>query len=141
MVVQQSPPDTTGVRAAQSEAEDGVFTAADTFGGVLRASPEFGGLLGASEALRGDPEANAAIAAFGQRRAELRIELLLGTLDGVAREELDRLEAAVLARPSVTAYVAAQNAFRATCVETAAVISGQIGIDFAANSRSGGCCG
>lgn len=47
----------------------------------------------------------------------------------------------MLACPSVAAYVAAQADFWGVCVETAGVISRQIGIDFAANSRSGGCCG
>ena len=47
----------------------------------------------------------------------------------------------MLAVPSVATYVAATAAFQAVCRETAAVVSAQIGIDFAANCRSGGCCG
>jgi hypothetical protein len=56
-------------------------------------------------------------------------------------QELGRLLEAVYAVPSVVAYVDASGAFEAVCRETATVISGLIGIDFAANSRSGGCCG
>jgi hypothetical protein len=48
----------------------------------------------------------------------------------------------MFAVPSVAAYVAATAAFQAVCRETAAVVTAQIGIDFAANCRSGGgCCG
>jgi len=43
--------------------------------------------------------------------------------------------------PSVTAYLAAMAAFQAVCRDTASIVSAEIGIDFAANSRSGGCCG
>ena len=56
-------------------------------------------------------------------------------------DELGRLLEEMYAVPSVVAYVAATTAFGDLCRETSAVISGLIGIDFAANSRSGGCCG
>ena len=108
---------------------------------MLRASPEFTSLVEAGERLKMDAVADAAIEAFGRRQAELRIQMMLGTLEASQRDELDRLQAAMLACPSVAAYVAAQEAFQAVCRETAAVVSAQIGIDFAANCRSGGCCG
>ncbi len=43
--------------------------------------------------------------------------------------------------PSINTYLAAMAAFQAVCRETASIVSAEIGIDFAANSRSGGCCG
>lgn len=133
--------DAAEIEAAMQAAEADALLAAGTFGAVLRASPEFTRFALAGDTLTADAEATAAIEAFGRRRVELRMQLLFGTLDGAQREELERLEAAVIACPSVTAYVAAQNAFQAVCRETAAVISAQIGIDFAADCRSGGCCG
>ena len=47
----------------------------------------------------------------------------------------------MLAVPTVASYVSATEAFRVVCRETAAVVSTEIGIDLAANCRSGGCCG
>lgn len=129
------------LEAAVHAAEADALLAGSAFGRVLHASPEFSSLVKASEKLKTDAEANAAIEAFGRRQAELRMQLMLGALGASEREGLDRLQVAMLACPSVAAYVAAEEAFRAVCQETAAVISAQIGIDFAANCRSGGCCG
>jgi cell fate (sporulation/competence/biofilm development) regulator YlbF (YheA/YmcA/DUF963 family) len=94
-----------------------------------------------AEALSADAEATAAIEAFGDRRAELRTEAMMGILTAAQRAELERLQKAMYAVPTVATYVAATEAFGAVCRETAVVVSAQIGIDFAANSRSGGCCG
>ena len=135
----QDPADlAAATRAAEAEA----LAAAGTFGAALRASPEFTALLAADRALSEDAGAAAAIEAFQARQAELRIELMMGVLPDAQRAELERLQQAMLAVPSVATYVAATAAFQAVCRETAAVVSAQIGIDFAANCRSGGgCCG
>ncbi len=133
--------DPVGLKAAVHATEADALLAGSAFGQVLRASPEFTSLVEAGEKLKLDAVADAAIGAFGRRQAELRMQMMLGTLDASQREELDRLQAAMLAHPSVAAYLAAQEAFGAVCRETAAVVSAQIGLDFAANCRSGGCCG
>jgi cell fate (sporulation/competence/biofilm development) regulator YlbF (YheA/YmcA/DUF963 family) len=126
-----------GQRAAEAEA----LTAAGTFGAALRASPEFAALLAANDALTADAKATAAIEAFGDRQAELRTEAMMGILTAVQSAELERLQKTMYAVPTVATYVSATEAFGAVCRETAVVVSAEIGIDFAANSRSGGCCG
>jgi len=133
--------DPAGVMAATRAAEAEVLMAAETFGSALRASPEFAALLRAAKALEVDAGANAAIEAFVRRQAELRMQTMFGTLGDAERADLERLQAAMLAYATVAAYVTAQTSFQAVCVETAGVINGLIEIDFAANSRSGGCCG
>ena len=133
--------DATGAAAVPSAAEVEALTAAGTFGAALRASPEVGALLAADRALSADPRATAAIEAFGARQAELRTEAIMGILSAAQRAELERLQKAMLAVPTVASYVAATAAFQAVCRETAVVVSAQIGLDFAANCRSGGCCG
>ena len=110
-------------------------------GAVLRASPDFAALLAAENALAADAKANEAIEAFQSRQAELRPELMMRVLTVAQRAELEHLQKAMLAVPTVAAYVAATEAFGAVCRETAAVVTAQIGIDFAATCRSGGCCG
>ena len=134
----QSP---AGLAAAPRAAEAEALTAAGTFGAALQASPEFVALLAANDALSGDPAATAAIEAFGARQAELRTEAMMGILTAAQRTGLEHLQKAMLAVPTVARYVAATEAFGAVCRETADVVSAQIGIDFAANCRSGGCCG
>lgn len=135
----QAPADlAAATRAAEAEA----LTAAGTFGAALRTSLEFTALLAADRAISTDGDATAAITAFGNLQAELRTEAMMGILTAAQRADLERLQKAMLAVPTVASYVAATAAFQAICRETAAVVSAQIGIDFAANCRSGGgCCG
>jgi cell fate (sporulation/competence/biofilm development) regulator YlbF (YheA/YmcA/DUF963 family) len=136
-----STQDPAELAVGQGAAEAEALTAAGTFGGALRASPEFGALLAANDALTADAGATAAIEAFADRQAELRTEAMMGILTAAQRAELERLQKTMYAIPTVASYVAATEAFGAVCRETAVVVSAQIGIDFAANSRSGGCCG
>ena len=136
-----STQDAAGLAAAPRAAEAEALSAAGTFGAVLRASPEFGALLAANDALLADVRANAAIEAFGSRQAELRTEAMMAILTAAQTVELERLQTAMYSIPTVATYVAATEAFGAVCRETAVVVSAQIGIDFAASSRSGGCCG
>jgi cell fate (sporulation/competence/biofilm development) regulator YlbF (YheA/YmcA/DUF963 family) len=136
-----STQDAAGLAAAPRAAEAEALSAAGTFGAVLRASPEFGALLAANDVLLADVRANAAIEAFGSRQAELRTEAMMGILTAAQSAELERLQKAMYAVPTVASYVTATEAFQAVCRETAVVVSAQIGIDFAANCRSGGCCG
>jgi cell fate (sporulation/competence/biofilm development) regulator YlbF (YheA/YmcA/DUF963 family) len=136
-----STQDSAGLAAAPRAAEAEALTMAGTFGAALRAGPEVGALLAAGGVLSADAEATAAIEAFGARQAELRTEAMMGVLTAAQRAELERLQKAMLAVPTVASYVAATAAFQAVCRETAVVVSAQIGLDFAANCRSGGCCG
>ena len=136
-----STADQADLSAATRAAEAEALAAAGTFGAALRASPEFTALLAADRALSEDPDATSAIEAFQSRQAELRVELMMGVLPEAQRAELGRLQQAMLAVPSVASYVDATATFQAVCRETASVVSAQIGIDLAANCRSGGCCG
>ncbi len=136
-----STQDPAGLAAAPRAAEAEALSAAGTFGAVLRASPEFGALLAANHALVADARATAAIEAFGDRQSELRTEAMMGILTAAQSADLERLQKAMYAVPTVASYVAATEAFGAVCRETAEIVTARIGIDFAANSRSGGCCG
>jgi cell fate (sporulation/competence/biofilm development) regulator YlbF (YheA/YmcA/DUF963 family) len=136
-----STQDPAGIADSTRTAEAEALMAAGAFGAALRASPEFAALLAANDALSADAEATAAIEAFQSRQAELRPELMMGILTTAQSADLERLQTAMYVVPTVAAYVAATAAFGAVCRETAVVVSAQIGIDFAANCRSGGCCG
>ena len=133
--------DTAGLAAANRPPPAAARTAPGPFGEAHPGRPEFAALLAAESALSADATANAAIEAFGNVQAELRTEAMMGILTAAQRAELERLQKAMLAVPTVATYIAATATFQAVCRETAAVVSAQIGIDFAANCRSGGCCG
>ena len=126
---------------APAEAEAEALAAARSFGTALKASKEFVALVAADEAIGRDPSAEAAITAFNSLQQELRAEITMGVLQDSQRAELDQRQQAVTAVPSISAYLAAMAAFQAVCRDTASIVSAEIGIDFAANSRSGGCCG
>jgi cell fate (sporulation/competence/biofilm development) regulator YlbF (YheA/YmcA/DUF963 family) len=124
-----------------AEVETQVFLAAGDFGMALRQSPAFVRLREAGAALGADDAAQEAIEAFNRRRSDLQFEIRLGMLEAAQRAELERLQAAMLAFPTVAEYLAAQSGFEEICRETATLVSSEIGIDFAANCRAGGCCG
>lgn len=126
---------------APVEAEVRVRAAGRALGAALKASPEFASLLAADAAISQDPAAAAAIAAFDRLQQEWRAEITMGILQEAQRAELQASQQAMYSVPSVAAYVDATEAFQALCRDTASVVSAQTGIDFAANSRSGGCCG
>jgi cell fate (sporulation/competence/biofilm development) regulator YlbF (YheA/YmcA/DUF963 family) len=126
---------------APAEAEAEALAAARAFGAALKASHEFTALVTADEAISRDAEATAAIAAFNSLQQDLRAEITMGVLQDSQRAELDQRQQTMYGVPSVTAYLAAMAAFQAVCRDTASIVSAEIGIDFAANSRSGGCCG
>ena len=117
------------------------ISAADAFGVALHESAAFAALVRADRELAADEDAQAAIAAFERRQDELRTELTFRTLTAEHQGELERLQAAMLEVPAVAAYVAAQAALSDACRQLAAIVSGEIGIDFAANCGSGSCCG
>lgn len=127
--------------AVTRAAETQVLLAAGAFGTALRGSPEFARLRDAGAALGTDDAAQQAIEAFNICRADLQFEIRLGTLDPSQQAEIERLQAAMLAFPTVAEYLAAQTAFEEICRETAKLVTSEIGVDFAANCRSGGCCG
>ena len=126
---------------APAEAEAEALAAASAFGAALKESAEFVALAAADEAISQDAEANTAIAAFNNLQQQLRAEITVGVLQDSQRAELDQRQQAMYGVPSVSAYLAAMAAFQAVCRDTASIVSAEIGIDFAANSRSGGCCG
>lgn len=127
--------------AALREVEAEILMEAGNFGMALRASPEFVRLRAAGAALGADEPAQQAIEAFNSRRSQLQFEIRLGMLNAAQQAELEGLQATMVAFPTVAEYLAAQDGFEAICRETAALVTDEIGVDFAANCRAGGCCG
>jgi len=129
------------LQSVDQAAETEVLLAAGAFGTALRESPVFVRLHEAGAALSVDDAAQEAVESFNQCRADLQIEIRLGTLDADQRAEIERLQSAMFGFPTVAEYLTAQAEFEEICRETAGIVSDEIGIDFAANCRAGGCCG
>lgn len=113
--------------------------AAREFAAVLAETPEYQAFDEAQLRLRQDPAAQAAIRAFQEKQQALGWQLQFGLIGDAEREELRRLQQAVLAQPTVQAYMEAQEQLSLLCQETAGLISEVIGLSFAA-SCGPGCC-
>lgn len=129
------------LEAAARAAEIDALSAATSFGEALRTTPEFAALIAADQEMRIDEAASAAIAAYSAKQDAYRVEAAMNMLEEEVARELAALLDAMYAVPSVSRYFEAMHTFEALCRETAAVITAEIGIDFAANCRAGGCCG
>lgn len=113
--------------------------AAREFAAVLAETAEYQAFDVAQLRLRQDPAAQAAIRAFQGKQQALGWQLQLGLLGDAEREELQRLQQAMVAEPAVRAYVEAQERLSLLCQEAAGLISEVIGLNFAA-SCGPGCC-
>jgi len=113
--------------------------AAREFAAVLAETPEYQAFDEAQLRLRRDAAAQAAIRAFQEKQQALGWQLQFGLIGDAEREELRRLQQAMLAQPVVRGYVEAQERMGLLCQEVAGLISEVIGLSFAA-SCGPGCC-
>ena len=121
--------------------EDQALQAAREFAAALAETAEYQAFEQAQLALQRDGVAQKAIHAFQEKQQALGWELRLGLVADADREELQRLEQAMLAQPTVQAYVQAQEALSQLCGELAGLISDAIRLDFAGGCGPGCGCG
>ena len=121
--------------------EDQALQAAREFAAALAETGEYRAFEDAQLALQRDGAAQEAIRAFQEKQQALGWGLRLGLVDEADREALRRLEQAMLALPTVQAYVEAQEGLSRLCAELAGLISDTIGLDFAAGCGPGCACG
>jgi cell fate (sporulation/competence/biofilm development) regulator YlbF (YheA/YmcA/DUF963 family) len=121
--------------------EDQALEAAREFAAALAETGEYQAFEDAQLALQRDGTAQEAIRAFREKQQALGWELRFGLVPDADREELRRLEQAMLGWPAVQAYVEAQEGLSRLCGELAGLISGTIGLSFAAGCSPGCACG
>lgn len=109
------------------------------YANALTETPEYQHYEETALVLRNSLEAQAVIAAFQQKQRDLQVALMLNMLNEDDRDELLRLQNAMMTHPVIVAHLEAQEAFSHICQESAAIISEHLGLPFAA--RSGSCCG
>jgi len=119
--------------------ENEALQAARQFAAVLAETPEYQAFDEAQFRLRQDAAAQGAIRAFQEKQQALGWQLQFGLIGDAEREELRRLQQAMLAQPVVRGYVEAQERLGLLCQEAAGLISEVIGLSFAA-SCGPGCC-
>lgn len=116
-----------------------VQQALTNYANALTETPEFQRYEETLMALRNSLEAQEVIAAYQQKQRDLQVALMLNMVNGDDRDELFRLQKAMLAHPVIAAHLKAQEAFSHLCQESAAIISEYLGLPFVV--RSGSCCG
>lgn len=119
--------------------ENEALQAARELAAVLAGTPEYQAFDEAQLRLRQDAAAQEAIRAFQEKQQALGWQLQFGLLGDAEREELRRLQQAMLAQPVVRGYIEAQERLGLLCQEVAGLISEVIGLSFAA-SCGPGCC-
>lgn len=117
-----------------------VRAAARAFAQVLAETPVFKAFEEAGVMLDNDLPAQQAIAAYQAKQQALQMMLQLNAVSPEERAELNRLHQAMLAEPSVVAYLQAQDNLVILSRGAAELLSERIGLNFAAACRSG-CCG
>lgn len=121
--------------------EDQALQAAREFAAALAETVEYHAFEDAQLALQRERAAQEAIRAFREKQQALGWELRFGLVADADQEELRRLEQAMLAQPTVQAYVEAQEGLSRLCGELAGLISDTIGLNFAAGCGPGCACG
>ena len=121
--------------------EDQALEAAREFAAALAETVEYQAFEQAQLALQRDGAAQGAIRAFREKQQALGWELRFGLVADADRDGLKVLEQATLAQPTVQAYVEAQERLSVLCGELVDLISGAIGLDFAAGCGPGCACG
>ncbi|MCC7208361.1 MAG: YlbF family regulator [Anaerolineae bacterium] len=110
------------------------------FAVALVETPQYQAFEEASATLSKDEAAQRALEAHQERQQTLGMMLMLNAVSDADRVELESLRQAVIAQPSVNAYIEAEQTLIELFQAIAEVVSERIGLPFAV-SRSGGCCG
>ena len=130
-----------GTMTSVTIGEGQALQAAREFAAALAETAEYRAFDEAQVALRRDQVAQDAIRAFQDKQQALGWGLRLGLVTDAERQELQRLEQAMLALPTVQAYMRAQEELSRLCGELAGLISDAIRLDFAGGCGPGCCCG
>lgn len=135
-----APAEVSPQTMAAGDVEADALDAARGLATALAETPQYKAMDQAGLALRHDKAAQGAIRAFQDRQRALGWKLQMGMINDVEREELQRLQGAMLAQPAVQAYMDAQQHFGRVCYEVSELVSEIIGLSFAASCGPGCSC-
>ncbi len=116
-----------------------VQQAARDFAVALSETPQFMAYETALDRLNHDPQAQHALEALEKKQHALRAVVMLNALSAEEQADLERLRAAFLNQPAVTAFYQAKADLQSLCQTTADWLSEAIGLNYAAACGSG-CC-
>ncbi len=109
------------------------------FATALAETPQFQALEAATECLNQDPAAQQILQALEAKQQALEPLLLLNSVSGEERAELEQLRLAFVNQPSVAAYFQAQTDLMTICQAAADWLSEAIGLNYAV-ACGAGCC-
>jgi cell fate (sporulation/competence/biofilm development) regulator YlbF (YheA/YmcA/DUF963 family) len=117
-----------------------VKQAARDFAAALAETPQFKAFEQAAYAFRNDQVAQKAMQALQQKQLSLRPLMQLNALSNTQREELLELQSAFTSQTVVQEYFSAQAELTTLCQALGDVLSGAIGLNYAAVCAAS-CCG
>jgi cell fate (sporulation/competence/biofilm development) regulator YlbF (YheA/YmcA/DUF963 family) len=109
------------------------------FAARLTETPQFQAYEQTAAALDSDEVAQSVVKAHQAKLDSLRAQLMLNAVSDADKDELEKMRLAVLAQPTVSAYLDAERNLVGLLQSVASVVSDRIGLPFAV-SRSK-CCG
>jgi len=117
-----------------------VKQSARDFAAALAETPQFKAFEQAAYAFRNDQVAQKAMQALQQKQQSLRPLMQLNALSNTQREELLELQSAFTSQTVVQEYFSAQAELTTLCQALGDVLSGAIGLNYAAVCAAS-CCG
>ncbi len=118
-----------------------VVRAAKDFGSALFECQERKALKKAEEAFRNSNETRRILSDYQFKQRDLQMAHIRGAaISEEDRIALDKLETEVRANPLINDLMEKRKQFQETMKSLNTEISGLLGIDFSANSSTGGCC-
>lgn len=125
---------------AGGDLKGGALEAARALAAALAETPEYKAYDRAEMGLRHDKDAQEAIRALQERQLDLGWKQQMGLTSEAEREELQRLQQAMMAQPAVQTYVDAQKPLAVLCHEVSELVTESIGLSFAASCGPGCSC-
>ncbi len=116
-----------------------VREAATAFAQALADTPEFRAFEESYHVFKHDRAAQEAVRRFEDKQRSLQMMQQLGVVEPSEREELNRLQEAMMREPKIRAYIEAQDELMLLCQAAVKEMSETIGLDFA-GACAPSCC-
>ncbi|MCX6054408.1 MAG: YlbF family regulator [Chloroflexi bacterium] len=133
--------DTTIKNNIEIVPKDVVMESAKHFAEIFESTPQFQEFTQAYLAFRQDEEVQKTLQEFQKKQASLRALLALNAVSEEDRLEIKNLRGKYSQQPSYVRYTNAQEKLVELGQEIGDYLTNEIGLDFGASCKTGGCCG
>lgn len=130
----------TAVNTQTVAYQTAVSQTARNFAAALVKTPQFQAFEQASQTLQQDSQSQQIINDYQQKQQSLYMMSMLNAVSAEDQAEITRLQEAIRASETITAYTQCQTVLIELCQEIGSRLSKHIGLDFAA-ACGASCCG